>query len=36
MKKVFIFLLLMVGITAFMSGCEKTDYQNPFHRAASK
>jgi len=34
MKKILIFMFLIIGITAFSTGCEKTDYQNPFHRAA--
>ncbi len=34
MKKILIFTFLIIGITIFSIGCEKTDYQNPFHRAA--
>ena len=33
-KKVFIFMFLLIGISVFFAGCEKTDYQNPFHRAS--
>ncbi len=33
-KKIFVFSLLAIGIGLFFTGCEKTDYQNPFHRAA--
>ncbi len=33
-KKNFVFLLLMIIVVAFSAGCEKTDYQNPFHRAS--
>ena len=34
MKNLFIFVFLILSIAVFSSGCEKTDYQNPFHRAA--
>ncbi len=34
MKKILIFTFLIIGISVFSTGCEKTDYQNPFHRAA--
>ena len=34
MKKNLIFIFLIIGISVFSIGCEKTDYQNPFHRAA--
>ncbi len=35
MRKILIFIFLIVGISVFSIGCEKTDYQNPFHRAAN-
>ena len=35
-RKILIFVLIFVGFGIFVSGCEKTDYQNPFHRASSK
>lgn len=34
MKKILIFIFLMLGITVFSIGCEKTDYQNPFYRSS--
>ncbi len=33
-KKFLIFSFLILCVGAFFAGCEKTDYQNPFHRAA--
>jgi len=33
-KRIFIFSLLFIGAGLFFAGCEKADYQNPFHRAA--
>ena len=33
MKQLLIVTLVLLGTTAFMSGCERNDYQHPLHRS---
>ncbi len=36
MKKTILFLLVILGLSAVFSGCEKPDYQHPLHRSGNK
>lgn len=33
MKKIFLAVFILAGISSFFAGCEKTDYQHPMHRS---
>jgi len=32
MKNIVLVIIAIIAISSFITGCEKNDYQNPYHR----